>query len=129
MDVVVDLGTGEVTLADPDDLAHFAVQAVSPPAGPPPDSQGSADPVSEPGSDQALGALAAVLAARQVGRLDPDGSVRVDPAAVRRLAGSEAPLTEQWESGFRAMIEYAATKGWVADDGTIQAHVEWRPAS
>jgi hypothetical protein len=113
MDVVVDLGTGEVTLVDADDLAHFAVQAIVPPATP----------------DGDLDGLAAVLAAHQVGHVDSDGSVRVDPVAVRRLAGSEAPVTEQWESGFRSMIEYAATKGWVADDGTIQAHVEWQPAS
>jgi hypothetical protein len=128
MDVVVDLGTGEVTLADADDLAHFAVQAVSPVPETPPDGTASSDPVIGPDPDGKLGALAAALAAHQVGHVDPDGSIRVVPDAVRRLAGSDLPVTDQWESGFRAMIDYAATRGWVADDGTIRAHVEWRSA-
>ncbi|MGO9027501.1 MAG: hypothetical protein ACLQOZ_02575 [Acidimicrobiales bacterium] len=121
MDVVVDLGTGKVTLADPGDLQHFAVRAVqAAQAG------GGAAPGTSTGE---LDELAAALVAHDVGHVDPDGSVRVDVAAVRRLAGSEVPVTAEWESGFASMLEYAAAKGWVADDGTIRAHVEWQVAS
>ena len=114
MDVVVDLRTGAVHLADAADLGHFAVQAVAPPGG---------------SGDGALGALAAALSLHQAGFVEPDGSVRVAPAAVRRLARDDDGLPEGWESGFASMLDQAATRGWVAEDGTIRAHVEWQEAS
>jgi hypothetical protein len=47
----------------------------------------------------------------------------VDVDAVRRLAvGRVGP---GWEGDFAAMLDYAATKGWIADDGrAIRAHIE-----
>jgi hypothetical protein len=119
MDVVVDLRTGAVHLADAADLEHFAVQAVAPPGG----SGGPGE------GDGALGALAAALSLHQAGFVEPDGSVRVAPAAVRRLARDDVGLPEGWESGFASMLDHAATRGWVAEDGSIRAHVEWQEAS
>ncbi len=52
-----------------------------------------------------------------------DANVLVGIDAVTRLPG--APDTDGWRAGFRKMVDYAATKGWI-DDATnsIRAHVE-----
>jgi hypothetical protein len=117
MEVVVDLSTGTVALRSRDDLKGFAVLAI--PEGP------------GDGRDKgALGALAAALSLRDAGTVAPDGDVFIAPAAVRELA-EEAAVSEgktlepEWESGFTAMLDYAATKGWIGSDGAIQAHIEW----
>ena len=57
-----------------------------------------------------------------VGRMDGDEAlVAVD--AVRRLAAGR--VGPGWEGDFAAMLEYAGTKGWIADEGrSIRAHVE-----
>ena len=49
----------------------------------------------------------------------------VDPTALRALAGTAA--TPAWDDGLAAMCAYAATKGWVEDDGGIVAHIEPGP--
>ncbi|HVX20274.1 MAG TPA: hypothetical protein VHB02_02890 [Acidimicrobiales bacterium] len=109
MELVVDLQAGTVDLTDPDDFAHFAVRV-----------SGPAEPAG--GADR----LAAVLADTEVGRLEGGADAFILPDAVRSLAAGRAG--EGWEDGFAGMCRYAATKGWVADDGGIQAHVEWPPA-
>jgi hypothetical protein len=50
--------------------------------------------------------------------------VAVSPEAVRGLAG-DAATSPGWEAGFRAMLAYAESKGWIVG-GAIRAHVEWR---
>lgn len=50
---------------------------------------------------------------------------QVSRAELRRLAGARADDPE-WSAQLEKMIEYAESKGWVAEDGSIQAHLEWR---
>ena len=52
-----------------------------------------------------------------------DANVLVGIDAVTRLPG--APDTDAWRAGFRKMVDYAATKGWIdAATNSIRAHVE-----
>ena len=101
MIVHVDLAAAPpaVTLQDAEDLRAFKVLAT-----------GGEDP-------------AAVASALQgVGRMAPDGHAFIDPGAVRRMAGErDAP----WRDSFAQMLAYAGTKGWLDDQGAIQAHVEY----
>jgi len=120
MDVVIDLRSGAVHVADAEDLRHVAVQAVTEPGAP-----GDGDGV--PGS---LTALAAALHHHhRAGFVDTDGSARVAPSAVRRLVRTGSDLVDGWESRVAAMLDHAATRGWIAEDGTIRARVEWQMAS
>ncbi|MGH9095958.1 MAG: hypothetical protein ACRDWB_00885 [Acidimicrobiales bacterium] len=117
MEVVVDLGSAGVVLHQPDDMAHFALRAVA----------AHRDEGPSPG---ALDALAAALADHALGRLDADGTVFIPPDRVRALAERAAsdaghPLSEAWEANFASMIEFAASKGWIASDGAVAAHIEW----
>ncbi|HXA32842.1 MAG TPA: hypothetical protein VNV87_11320 [Acidimicrobiales bacterium] len=109
MEVVIDLGADTVVLRDPEIMQGFNLRVL-----------GSAE---EDGS----GLVAAVLEAQGVGRLGADGNAFIDLEAVRRLAsdafGSNTP--EAWEDSLAGMVGYAASKGWVAEDGAIQAHIEW----
>jgi hypothetical protein len=119
MEVVVDLRRADVVLDRPDDMAHFAVRAVAP----------RLDEAAGP-SPATLDALAAALRDHAIGRLDADGTVFIPPGNVRILAeraASEAgqPLPVEWESNFKSMIEFAASKGWIASDGAVAAHIEW----
>jgi hypothetical protein len=50
--------------------------------------------------------------------------VSVDPALIRAAAGD---VSGDWEERFGAMVAYAASKGWVDDDGQIKAHVVMVP--
>lgn len=56
-----------------------------------------------------------------VKRLD---SVGVSAAMLRELAG-ERVNDPEWQSQFDGMLAYAAAHGWLRDDGSIEAHVEW----
>ena len=123
MELVVDLGTLGVALHQPDDMARFAVRAMS---------AHSVDPAGRP-STAAVEALATALGKDDLGRLDPDGTVFIPPDKVRILAMRAASdagqeLRAEWEANFKAMIEFAASKGWIASDGAIAAHIEWRQA-
>jgi hypothetical protein len=117
MEVVVDLSSGRVLLEHRDELGLFSVHARR---GHPDNGE----------ADEALGALAAALSLHDAGTVDPAGDALVPPAAVRRLATEAAleegrPLDPGWEARFGGMLEYAAGKGWIADDGAVRAHVEW----
>ncbi|MFZ0043360.1 MAG: hypothetical protein WAK93_18770, partial [Solirubrobacteraceae bacterium] len=46
------------------------------------------------------------------------------PAAVTQLSGARAD-SEEWRQGFAALQAYAAEHGYVGDDGSLRAHVEW----
>jgi hypothetical protein len=35
-------------------------------------------------------------------------------------------LDSEWEADFASMLEVAAANGWIAEDGSIRAHVVWR---
>lgn len=117
MQLVVDLSNGDVELRRRHDMKQFSVRAL--PLSP---DGGSTGP--------ALDALSEALAAQRAGIVAADGDVLVPADAVRRLAGK--PLSGEdprvgpgWESELTAMIEYAATRGWVTDDGSLRVHVEW----
>jgi len=119
MEIVVDLGTADVVLRHPDDMARFAVRAVS-----------SGHDAPEGPSAAALGALTAALRGHALGHVDADGTVHIPPDRVRMLAERAAsdsgdPLPAEWEAKFASMIEFAASKGWTASDGAIAAHIEW----
>ena len=122
MELVVDLSTGGVALRDGDDMGRFSVQAV--PAG---DGDGE--------ENGALGALAAALSVHDAGPVDPDGDVLVPAEAVRRLAADAAARTSGDAGpgvGRRLRRHARATPtpgGWIADDGAIRAHIEWRAKS
>jgi hypothetical protein len=59
----------------------------------------------------------------KIGRLEGDNHVFVDQALLVRLAG---PLVDdpEWCQSFDGMIAYAASHGWIADDGAVRVHVE-----
>ena len=88
-----------VALEDPEDCKAFAVRARGDRAG-----------------------LGTALEAAGVGRMDGDEAlVAVD--AVRRMA--DGRVGPGWEGDFAAMLDYAESKGWIADDGrSIRAHIE-----
>jgi len=121
MELVVDLSTAAVTLEGRDDMERFSVVVVP---GQPDDGALAGQP-----DDGALGAVAAALSVQDAGVVEPSGDALVTVAAVRRLAGEAArsegqPLAPGWERGFTKMLEYADTRGWLAD-GAIRAHIEW----
>src|SRR5664279_3623825 len=117
MELVVDLSTKEVTLRDSDDLKRFSVRAF-------PQMAGDGD------RDDDLGALDAALGIQDAGTVDPGGDVIISAAVIRRLAEVAAAtrgatLDVRWDAGFASMLDYAASKGWMTDDGALRAHVEW----
>jgi hypothetical protein len=104
MHVTVDMVSDPpaVSLLEPDDCTRFDVV------------------VHGPGDDDLLGR---VLAGSAIGRVE-GGEALVSVVAIRRLAS--VSVSEEWEADFRAMLDYARSRGWLADDGLdIRAHVEW----
>jgi hypothetical protein len=99
MNIVVDTNseTANVSLEDAENFNTFAVRAVGPEA--------------------AFGA-----AVTQVGRYDGT-HVFVSTDALKSLAG---PLGQDpaWLEKLSSMLNYAEKKGWLDEDGAIQAHVE-----
>jgi hypothetical protein len=104
MFVKVDLGAmpPAVSLEEPEDTKRFHVSVAG-------------------GSDRALVFAALVDAA--AGRLeDDDAWITID--SVRRMARDR--VGPGWDDDFAAMLEYAASKGWVdLRANTIRAHIEW----
>jgi hypothetical protein len=99
VDVDLQAEPAVVTLESPDECTAFSVRARGDGSG-----------------------LGAALDAAGVGRMDGDEAL-IEVDAVRRLAAGR--VGEGWDADFAAMLEYAATKGWIADDGrSIRAHVE-----
>jgi hypothetical protein len=119
MEVVVDLGSGAIVLYQPEDVARFAVRAVS-----------AENRATDRPSPAALDALTSAIGLHQLGRVDPDGTVFIPPDKVRALARQAAteagdPLPDAWEAQFSSMLDFAASKGWIDNDGAIAAHIEW----
>ena len=92
-----------LTLEEPDDVSRFHLEA----AGVTPEQ------------------AAAALTDASAGRLDPDepDDAWIDPDAIRRMAADR--VGEDWDERFEGMLGYARSKGWVGEDGFIQAHCEW----
>ncbi len=58
------------------------------------------------------------------GRLESEEIAWVTEAWLR--AQSPQRDDPSWQDGFRKMMDYARTKGWIdPQDGSIRAHVEW----
>ncbi len=63
-------------------------------------------------------------ALKSVGRLVDRETAWIRAGAVRALAHGR--VDDDWDEEFEAMLGYAASKGWLSDDGSeIRAHVEW----
>jgi hypothetical protein len=115
MDVVVDLTDGVAAVAAWDALSSLSVR------------------VDEPVSDGAEDRLTVALAAAGIGRDNGSGDVLLPSGVLRGLAAEAAAaegrsLDAAWDEAFAGMLAYAATKGWIDDDGAVRAHVEWRDA-
>jgi hypothetical protein len=94
-------------LADGADLSRFHVEVRHPGDGPPLRS-----------------AVDACLRAADAGWVEGDVAF-VTVAALRRLAVDAGVASPEWDAGFAKMLAYAASKGWLSDDGTaVQAHIE-----
>jgi hypothetical protein len=93
----------DVALRDPDDLGSLKVVVRDAGAGP-----------------------AALYAALEgIGWLDGRGNAMLLTTALKDMAGGLAQDVD-WVRSFDRMVEYAATRGWVALGGTaLQAHCEW----
>jgi cyclohexanecarboxylate-CoA ligase len=102
MYVEVDLSSGKVSLADPDNFRQFHVAVVG---------QGTDDDV------------AATL--RDGGRaVAVPSHVDVAIDLVRRLAGPQ--VGADWEAGFQGMLAFAKKAGWIDDTDTyVRAHTVW----
>lgn len=42
-------------------------------------------------------------------------------------ASTDPPRGDDWEARLDEMLAAAAAHGWIAADGAVRAHVEWRP--
>jgi hypothetical protein len=67
--------------------------------------------------------VAAALARAGAGRVAGDDAF-IERAAVERLAAG-AGVGDDWNGRYEGMLAYAAKKGWLDDDGAVQAHIEW----
>jgi len=66
-------------------------------------------------------------AVRRLGAAGPEGHVFVRRDALERLAG-ELAQDPDWRRSLDGMLEYAASKGWLDEEGAIQAHVVHEPS-
>jgi hypothetical protein len=89
----------QVTLEEPDDCGRLHVEA----------SGADDERVGQALQDDGLGAL------------ESDHAL-LDPTALKRLAAGR--VGGDWDERFGRMIDYATSKGWVAADGRLQAHLE-----
>ena len=97
--MIVAIGPDAVTLLEPDDFTRFHVTLT--------------------GLDRA--AADAVLRSQNAGSVADDALVAV--SALRSWSGRAGD--DDWNAGLDAMLAYAASKGWLSEDGSqIQAHVE-----
>ncbi len=63
----------------------------------------------------------------RVGSRDGADHVRLVPSVLRFLS-SEAGNAE-WDAKFDAMVQYAASKGWLDEQGRVRAHITWGEAA
>jgi hypothetical protein len=67
-------------------------------------------------------------AVRRLGASGAEGHVFVPRDALERLAGDLAHDPD-WRRSLDGMLEYAASTGWLDEEGAIQAHVVHEPSS
>ncbi|HVM40891.1 MAG TPA: hypothetical protein VM618_08965 [Acidimicrobiia bacterium] len=98
--MVIVVKGSDVALEEPGDLKGFKV-------------------VVEEGDETSVGEALA-----RVGHLADRETAWIRAEAVREMAAGRVP--DGWSEDFQATLDYAATKGWLSDDGAeIQAHIEW----
>ena len=59
-----------------------------------------------------------------IARIEDGTHAWVSPQAVRKLAAREDDPA--WNGRFDAMLAFAADRGWLASDGAIRAHIDFR---
>jgi hypothetical protein len=77
--------------------------------------------------------LAAVLGDAGVTGVPGTGEALIPRRVLHELAEGAAlaegdTLDDEWDVAFAGMLDDAASRGWVDDEGAIRAHVEWRDA-
>lgn len=60
----------------------------------------------------------------RIGRRDGADHVRLQPSVLRFLSSHAG--SAEWEAKFDAMIGYAASKGWLDEQGRVRAHLTFR---
>jgi hypothetical protein len=93
-------GKLKATLEEPDDCTRFHLRA------------------------QGVGPVdaGAALENEDIGTLTGDDAY-LRPDAIRRLAAGRTG--SKWDDRFESMVAYARSKGWVSENGAIQAHCDW----
>lgn len=59
-----------------------------------------------------------------IARIEGGTHAWVSPQAVRKLAAREDDPA--WNERFDAMLAFAADRGWLASNGAIRAHIDFR---
>lgn len=60
----------------------------------------------------------------RIGSRDGADHVRLSPSVLRFLSGHAG--SAEWEAKFNAMIDYAASNGWLDEQGFLRAHLTFR---
>ncbi len=60
----------------------------------------------------------------RIGNRDGAGHVRLSPSVLRFLSSHAG--SAEWDAKFDAMISYAASKGWLDEQGRVRAHLTFR---
>lgn len=69
--------------------------------------------------------VSAAVESTGLGRSADAGHVWLNADALH-AAGAPNPADPEWEEGFRAMIAYASSRGWLDEDGhSLAAHIEY----
>jgi hypothetical protein len=98
--MIIQLQEGGVTVAEADDCGRLHVTAA-------------------PDLD-----VDAILRATGLGRVSATGEASLSVSGLRERAASASTVVD-WDSAWEAMIDYAATKGWVTPDRhEVMAHIE-----
>lgn len=96
----IDTTQGRTDVREPDDLKHFSVRV--------------AEQLDLESLTRALGSL---------GYFDTPEQAWIDIRELRRTIGRDDD--QEWSMQFDAMLEYAASKGWVNEQGTaLSAHLD-----
>jgi len=60
----------------------------------------------------------------RIGTREDETHIRLSPSVLRFLSGHAGDA--DWESGFSAMLDYAARKAWLDERGNVRAHLVFR---
>jgi flavin reductase (DIM6/NTAB) family NADH-FMN oxidoreductase RutF len=64
------------------------------------------------------------LSIARIGTREDETHVRLSPSVLRFLSGRAGDAA--WETGFGAMLDYAARKAWLDEAGNLRAHLVFR---